>query len=135
MKKIVILLLVLLMSACSAVKPSETLPGGGFDLLCGAGRLAALTCPRHVIHHRSGSNPVLPLSKTKNSRKAVFCFTEAVGFDLLCGVGRLAALTCPRHVIHYRSGSNPVLPLSKAKAPGWVLLLLAEAVGFEPTSP
>ena len=29
----------------------------GFDLPCGAGRVAALTCPRHVIHYRSRSNP------------------------------------------------------------------------------
>ena len=29
----------------------------GFDLRCGAGRLAALECHRHSIHFRSGSNP------------------------------------------------------------------------------
>ena len=29
----------------------------GFDLPCGAGRVAALTCRRHVIHSRSRSNP------------------------------------------------------------------------------
>ena len=29
----------------------------GFDLSCGTGRVAALTCPRHVIHYRSRSNP------------------------------------------------------------------------------
>ena len=29
----------------------------GFDLRRGAGQVAALTCPRHVIHYRSRSNP------------------------------------------------------------------------------
>ena len=29
----------------------------GFDLRCGGGRVTALTCPRHVIHSRSRSNP------------------------------------------------------------------------------
>ena len=36
----------------------------GFDLLCGAGQVAALTCPRHVIHSRSRSNPSELLSRT-----------------------------------------------------------------------
>ncbi len=31
----------------------------GFDLPCGAGRLAALGCHRQSIHYRSGSNPFL----------------------------------------------------------------------------
>ena len=35
----------------------------GFDLRFGGGHLAALTCPRHVIHYRSGSNPSQGLSK------------------------------------------------------------------------
>jgi hypothetical protein len=29
----------------------------GFDLPSGAGRVAALECPRHSIHYRSRSNP------------------------------------------------------------------------------
>lgn len=29
----------------------------GFDLRCGAGQVAALTCSQHVIHYRSRSNP------------------------------------------------------------------------------
>ena len=29
----------------------------GIDLPCGAGRVAALTCRRHVIHYRSRSIP------------------------------------------------------------------------------
>ena len=29
----------------------------GLDLRCGGGRVAALTCPRHVIHSRSRSSP------------------------------------------------------------------------------
>ena len=37
---------------CSDVAESE-----GFDLRCGAGRVAALTCHWHVIHYRSRSNP------------------------------------------------------------------------------
>ena len=32
-------------------------PVVGLDLRCGAGRVAALTCPRHVIHYRSRSSP------------------------------------------------------------------------------
>ena len=35
----------------------------GVDLRCGGGRVAALTCPRHVIHSRSRSTP----SQTKNN--------------------------------------------------------------------
>ena len=37
----------------------------GFDLPCGAGRLAALGCPRQPIHYRSGSNPNERSSKKK----------------------------------------------------------------------
>ena len=29
----------------------------GFNLRCGGSHLAALECPRHSIHYRSGSNP------------------------------------------------------------------------------
>ena len=35
------------------------------DLLCGAGRVAALECPRHSIHSRSRSTPREGLAKSK----------------------------------------------------------------------
>ena len=38
----------------------------GFDLRYGGGRLAALECPRHSIHYRSGSNPHERSAKNKN---------------------------------------------------------------------
>ena len=41
---------------------------GGIDLRCGAGRVAALTCPRHVIHYRSRSIPdPKPYKKTTHT--------------------------------------------------------------------
>ena len=37
----------------------------GVDLPCGAGRVAALECPRHSIHSRSRSTPRVGLTKSK----------------------------------------------------------------------
>ena len=109
----------------------------GFDLPCGAGRLAALGCPRQPIHYRSGSNPNERSSKKKTATLSGDCFflADRVGFDLRCGGGRVAALERPRRSIHYRSRSNPLQvfqkrsPRHKAGAS-----LLADRVGFEPTS-
>ena len=44
-------------SIAAASVAEEEMQKEGFDLPCGAGRVAALTCPRHVIHYRSRSNP------------------------------------------------------------------------------
>ena len=51
---------VILYSGCRLFSRADCpfFPGRlGFDLLCGAGRVAALECPRHSIHYRSRSNP------------------------------------------------------------------------------
>ena len=79
----------------------------GIDLRCGAGRVAALECPRHSIHCRSRS---IPGSHTKQNTPAdgrSVCLVDLKGIDLRCGAGRVAALECPRHSIHCRSRSNP----------------------------
>ena len=53
----------------------------GFDLLCGAGRLAALECHRHSIHSRSGSNPDSYKKQQPGQKTRLPFFTEAVGFE------------------------------------------------------
>ena len=55
----------------------------GFDLPCGAGRLAALGWPRQPIHYRSGSNPNERSSKKKTATLSGDCFflADRVGFE------------------------------------------------------
>ena len=50
----------------------------GFDLRCGAGRVAALACHWHAIHYRSRSNP------TEVSKKTL-AYDSALYDDLLRG--------------------------------------------------
>ena len=44
----------------------------GFDLRCGAGRVAALTCHRHLIHFRSRSNPIYAKKEHRGRQVSVF---------------------------------------------------------------
>ena len=46
----------------------------GIDLRCGAGQVAALTCPRHVIHYRSRSIPMDFDYKSSPRQKAKAAF-------------------------------------------------------------
>ena len=93
----------------------------GFDLPCGAGRLAALGCPRQPIHYRSGSNPNERSSKKKTATLSGDCFflADRVGFEptsllrdyLISSQGRYDHFdTCPFAVPLYpkhRKKSSP----------------------------
>ena len=47
---------------------------GGLDLRCGGGRGAALTCPRHVIHSRARSSPVIQRkTAARKGDRSVWC--------------------------------------------------------------
>ena len=60
----------------------------GFDLPCGAGRLAALGYPRQPIHYRSGSNPLQVFQKRSPRHKAeASLLADRVGFPA-CGRAR-----------------------------------------------
>ena len=59
---------------------SDMVPVVGLDLRCGAGRLAALTCPRHVIHYRSRSSPD-PMAKRKEGTSPSLLLVPVVGLE------------------------------------------------------
>ena len=52
----------------------------GIDLCCGTGRVAALTCPRHVIHSRSRSIP-WRYAKQKVPRRVLFVLVDLKGIE------------------------------------------------------
>ena len=52
----------------------------GIDLCCGTGRVAALTCPRHVIHSRSRSIP-WEICKTKSTQTGTFVLVDLKGIE------------------------------------------------------
>ena len=55
-------------------------PVVGLDLRSGAGRLAALTCPRHVIHYRSRSSPY-PMTKRREGTSPSLLLVPVVGLE------------------------------------------------------
>ena len=59
--------------------------GAGFDLPCGAGRVAALRRPRRLIHSRSRSNPDLSIRKQSGTRPD--CFRVGGGCRIRTRVG------------------------------------------------
>ena len=52
----------------------------GFDLRCGAGRVAALTCRRHVIHYR-GAAPLPPAGEGFGGCFQTYFTTSAIAFE------------------------------------------------------
>ena len=65
----------------------------GVDLLCGAGRVAALECPRHSIHYRSRSTPAIQKQSPPDGRTSFL--VEMRGVDLPCGAGHLGLQGAP----------------------------------------
>ena len=110
----------------------------GFDLRCGGGRVAALTCPRHVIHSRSRANPSVKNQKAgyPNGYPA---FWHAVRDSNPCEVQRFA----PCFATFFRFAQKTLRVLrsgvrsryiqnAKCGAPEWVSHILARRKGFEP---
>ena len=56
-------------------------PVVGLDLRCGAGQVAALTCPRHVIHSRSRSSPFISFTKQGLPHRGGPCLVPVVGLE------------------------------------------------------
>ena len=53
----------------------------GIDLRCGAGRVAALTCPWHVIHSHSRSIPREPSQNKKAPKRVLFVLVDSKGIE------------------------------------------------------
>ena len=53
----------------------------GFDLPSGAGRVAALECPRHSIHYRSRSNPRRESKQEDRHKDGPLVLAAGEGFE------------------------------------------------------